>query len=773
MKILLIFLFSSLAIAVCAQKNPIKISGTIYSSENNKPLNSATISVVNLYISTVTNENGRYEIFLPEGTHELVAFSHGYEIGRRAVQVVKGKELTQNFKLNLLHQTLSEVTVTAKTPIQTVKESAYNVSVIDASAFKKTNMNAAAALDKISGVKVRVDGGVGSNASFSLNGFSGRHIKFFLDGVPMDGMGAAMNLTNLPISIVERIEVYKGVVPVQFGADALGGVINIVTSKKNQNRLDVSFAAGSFNTVKSHVNVSHVFRNGIAIQANIFQNYSKNNYRVYIEPEYSNSPGKWARRFNDRFKSETAIVRLGVIDKPFADKLLAGFTYGKGHKGIQHGAQMSKVFGKRHQRFETILPSLEYAKRDLFLEGLDADLNANFNLGYTQNIDTAAYQYFWHEPRREKPTSGESGGGASMSKLYNNNGVVTINISYKYNETHQFFVNNVFSTFNRKTVDPLAISETTNEKRTEDRRISYKDILGVSYKYAPTEAINISLFGKNYFAHHVYGKMKRDTKTLGYGIAGSYSLEDWLLKASYEKTHRLPSATELFGDGGIEWANFELKPEKGNNYNIGISRNHSFDKSNALFFDVSYVYRHISDYIIRNIYGEGSRATMNNHGKVVSSGVNAELRYTYASFFNLGGNISYQSVRNMEKYKTGNVELSTVYKAKMPYVPYLFGNADANIIFSNILKKGNNLSISYNMNYLHSFFYDWGHYGEKSDRSKVPTQLSHDTNISYSMYNNRVNLSLECINITDQKLYDNYRIQKPGRNFMFKVSYSI
>ena len=74
-------------------------------------------------------------------------------------------------------------------------------------------------------------GGVGSDLSLSVDGFSGKHIKIFIDGVPQEGVGAAFSLNNIPAGYADRIEVYRGVVPVGFGADALGGVVNIVTNK--------------------------------------------------------------------------------------------------------------------------------------------------------------------------------------------------------------------------------------------------------------------------------------------------------------------------------------------------------------------------------------------------------------------------------------------------------------------------------------------------------------------------------------------------------------
>lgn len=51
--------------------------------------------------------------------------------------------------------------------------------------------------------------------------------------------------------MAERIEVYKGVVPISLGGDALGGAVNIVTKQNMRKYIDASYSIGSFNTHKA------------------------------------------------------------------------------------------------------------------------------------------------------------------------------------------------------------------------------------------------------------------------------------------------------------------------------------------------------------------------------------------------------------------------------------------------------------------------------------------------------------------------------------------
>lgn len=89
-------------------------------------------------------------------------------------------------------------------------------------------------MNRTTGIKVREEGGVGSDFDLSINGMSGNSVRYFLDGMPLDTKGSGVSLANLPINIIDRIEIYKGVVPASLGTDALGGAINIITKQEKR-----------------------------------------------------------------------------------------------------------------------------------------------------------------------------------------------------------------------------------------------------------------------------------------------------------------------------------------------------------------------------------------------------------------------------------------------------------------------------------------------------------------------------------------------------------
>src|SRR5262249_14036852 len=132
------------------------------------------------------------------------------------------------------------------------------------------------------GVSVRREGGLGSGTRFSLNGLTDDQIRFFLDGVPLDLAGYPFGLANVPVNLVERAEIYRGVVPIRFGADALGGAVNLVTEKITPGTHgSASYQVGSFGTHRATLALRHLdAESGFFARASGFFDYAKNDYAV-------------------------------------------------------------------------------------------------------------------------------------------------------------------------------------------------------------------------------------------------------------------------------------------------------------------------------------------------------------------------------------------------------------------------------------------------------------------------------------------------------------
>lgn len=736
-----------------------------------------------------TSEDGRYRFDAPAGEYTLRVSAVGYKDIQQKVTLKQGEKRVFDIALQPEAQQLDEVVVTAS-GVSRVKRSAYNAVAVDTKELQNTTKTIGEALAKAPGLKLRESGGVGSDMQLMLDGFSGNHVKIFIDGVPQEGTGQAFDINNLPVNFAERIEVYKGVVPVGFGTDALGGVVNIVTNKQRRSWfLDASYSYGSFNTHKSYAHFGQTFRNGLTYEINAFQNFSDNDYYIdnYITEfgedgvteNTDRSKIYHVRRFNDQFHNEAVIGKLGFVDKSWADRLILSFTYSNFYKEIQTGVYQYIVFGQKHRKGYSFVPALEYSKKDLFTKGLDVMLTANYNHNLTQNIDTASYKYNWLGDRKYTGSHGEQSYQDNESKNTNWNATFTAN--YRIGQAHFFTLNHVFSSFERTTRSYVDGGSKISDF--DIPKITRKNITGLSYRLMPSERWNLSAFAKYYNQYNQgpisqsddgvgnYVNYSRRTRSMGYGAAGTYFIIPGMqAKLSYEKAYRLPTTNELFGDEDLEAGQTSLRPENSDNINFNLSYTQQFGR-HGLYVEGSLIYRDTKDYIKRGLDAIGgmSYGIYENHGRVKTKGFNVSLRYSYSRWFNIGGTFNNINARDDERYLAGGTQQESFsYKQRIPNQPYTFANFDANFTWHDLFREGNVLTVSYDGFYQHEFPLYWERMGDPSTKSRVPDQLSHTLIIGYSMQNGRYNLSFECRNFTDEKLYDNFSLQKAGRAFYGK-----
>ena len=678
-------------------------------------------------------------------------------------------------------QQLGEVVVRGN-QVRRVNSSAFNVTAVDTRRLRNTNLDLAHILDRVSGVKVREDGGLGSAASINLNGFTGKHVKLFIDGVPMDGTSSSFGINNIPASLASRIEVYKGVVPVDFGGDALGGAINIVTDHSPHTYADVSYSYGSFNTHRSNVSLGWTGRKGLTIKLNAYQNYSDNNYKVKtqwtdLKTNAVSDNEAWFRRFHDQYHNEAVILQAGLVDKKWADKLILGLNYSHEYAQIQNANLMKIVFGGKYRTAQGWTPSLLYEKRNIGIRGLNFRLSVRYDMVKTNNVDTLSRTYSWTGEYKDKDYQGE--GVPTLAEFKGNTLATVANLTYNIGYRHFFILNDTYTNYHRRTTNSAANS-IQSTAATFMRRINIKNIAGLSYKFIPNEHWNVLGFLKYYnsnvrgpvnmasYGRADYQEQQRTSEALGWGATGTYFLlnKDLQVKISYERTYRLPTDRELFGDGDYEDGNATLKPEKSDNINLNLGYQHTFGDVHTVSFDAGFNYRHIQDYIIRTIGSKGV-AVSTNHGKVLGLGMDLGLHYYYKDIASFGGNFSMQNTRNKERLNSIGAA-SVTYNDRVPNVPYTFGGADGSYTFKHVFGKTNSLTVGWSLRYIHKFFRSWASEGAKL---YVPEQLSQDANLVYAIHNGRYNVSLEANNFTNALLYDNYSLQKPGRNFSIKFRY--
>ncbi|GAA0883559.1 TonB-dependent receptor [Sphingobacterium siyangense subsp. cladoniae] len=780
-KFLLTGLLFSVNFLSIAQISQPLISGKV-SNRNGQAVEGASLLVKSTQIGTVSATDGSFQLKLPSFKQYVIQVSAIGYLSQEKEIVLKPSDTSKvDIMLERDARALKVVDVTGMTEKTKLVQGGFNVNAIETKSLANTTSDLNQILSRSTGVRVRESGGLGSDFNFSINGLSGKQVKFFIDGIPMENFGNSMSLNNIPVNLAERIEVYKGVVPVELGADALGGAVNIVTNQTVEKYLDASYSYGSFNTHRAALSGRYTdVKTGFTINAGGFYNYSDNNYLmrdVTVRLASGGNEVKDAKRFHDAFRSTMGQVEMGFRNKAWADILLVGALYSSGYKERQTGAQQDIVFGQVHSRGNFFMPSLKYKKKDLFLNGLDVSVFASYAKDRTTSVDTSAAKYNWDGDIISTDKNFAEQGAFSLFKYTNKFFVIRTNAAYALNTGNSIDLNHSLTAGRRTGINTYQGAGQENNPLDIPNKLD-KGVLGLSWQNRLFgERLTTSVFAKQYHIHSYirsavyyngsgYVKEEADQSKdyYGYGIATRFKLTDGVgIKASFEHAYRLPDVEELFGDGVTVLANPQLKPEESDNYNLGIYYGIKIGEHH-LSVEASGFYRGAKDFI--NAVPGGIYSSFINIGKVNITGFDGELKYSYQDWLNFTVNGSYMNALNADKS-------STVFEDRIPNQPWLFGNADLGLGKNDLFGKDTRLQFNWFTQYTHWFYLNWPSRGFTEGKSRIPTQTIHNATLTYSFQQGRYNLSLESRNIFNETAYDSFRLQKPGRSFLVKLRYFI
>ena len=776
-RILSLLLSLVVVVGTFAQKT-FTLSGVVKDTHG-EPIFAAAVALKGTPNGGYTDENGHYQLSVSAGKYVLAVSMVGYESQEQTIHVRSDKQV--DFVLKESSVRMDAVQVYGKSKAQQLREGAYTVNAMNVKSLVNTTQNLNAIVNRTTGVKVREEGGLGSDFNLSINGMSGNSIRYFIDGMPLDAKGSGVTLANLPPNIIDRIEIYKGVVPAHLGTDALGGAVNIITNQQKKNFLDASYSIGSFHTHQFNVNGQYVTpKAGIIVKPTLSVNYSKNDYKVKNVEVWNEEKGKYVyeerKRFHDDYFSLLGQVEVGVTNKKWADNFFVTASYSKTDKELQTGSIQTVVYGEARRKSDSKNFSATYKKRNFFVDKLDVNALFSYTWDHSCTVDTAFRKYDWNNNYITTTRNEITGDSKSIRHYKRPRMVARAGFDYSINENHAINLNYLMNRLGNKRYDEVDTSFTPSND------VLAKHILGLSYNQTLFNGkMNNVFFVKDYINYlmvtqkddyWVSGSDKVDKKATknywGYGAAAKYTFaEELALKASYEHSVRLPLGNELLGNGTTVLPNLVLKPENSDNFNLGVFGTWKTGTSHLFSYEANAFIRDASDYVRLVISERDGLSQYENVSSVKVSGFEGEVSYQYKDDLRVLVNCSYQDARDMNRYKDDG-KPSITYNNKLPNRPWLFSNVEADYIFRDVLKNGDKLKLSYHYQYVHWFYLTWEAYGSLDGKSKIPTQHQHNAVVSYSWKNERYNVSFGCNNLFDKELYDNFMLQKPGRSFFAK-----
>ena len=770
--------------------------------EDGNPVAFATVHIPQLKKHALTDERGNYHIStIPFGTYQLEIASLEIERDTRTVQIDKAEQEHLYVVKRAGERVLDEVLVQAASVKEEIEETGFAVNVIETKKASLQSLQTNDLLNRSVGVKVRQNGGLGAAVSYNLNGMSGNSVRVFIDGIPLATYGNSFSLNSIPPALIERIEIYKGVIPAHLADDALGGAINVILKKSVGTNLTASLSYGSFNTQQANFSGSYrAPKTGFTVKASGFYNYSDNDYEVWGKFVRNILPnGRYdyvrARRFNDAYQSVGGLVEVGFTGVKWADLFLVGYNGSDEYKEIQHGTYMTIPYMGRFSESSSSVLSLNYRKADFFTKGLEltfsgmrSDRNQVVNDTVRWNYDWFGNQSFGLNGQPILRPSGAQQGAPTINHIFRDVYTVRTGFNYDVAKDHRLVFSHMYYQIDRQERDDM---RPANEREFIGTRDLIKNVSALAYEFNGFKGrMKSNIFGKYYHQKidrmdpklvtqegemvKIEDRLASDRHTTGYGGALSFQLRPkFSILASAEKAVRMPSENEIFGSPGDNIVeNIGIRPEISNNLNLGFRALPMDLQTHKLSVYVSGFVRDTKDKIVQRINPRMNDAVQTdpfeNLGKTKSIGFEGELSYIYRGNLNVSLNVSkFNSVFNMQLDPNGNEY--TYYNQQLPNEPFFTINSTVQYALNNLIQDKSVINLYYGFGFVDRFYTTW----LEIEDFRTPRQFIQDIGVNYVFPNKRFVVSGDVRNVFDQQAYDNFAVQKPGRGFYLKINYTL
>ena len=759
---LLLLLFS---LSISAQ-NTAELIGTVTDKVTHQPLIGADVYIKELNKGVSTDARGQYRLaHLPEGNYTVWFSFLGYQTFGKKISV-KG-QMRSDVSLKEQAEEISGVTVSGKSIAHQKKEQSMPVTVIDMSNLRGTVSSVQDILLKTVGITLRSSGGVGSSSRISVRGLEGKRIGFFIDELPLGEQTDYIDINDIPIDMIDRIEIYKGVVPARFGGSSLGGAINIVIREYPDKYADLSYGYESYNTHKAQ----GVFKRNLKQRGLVFG----------IGGGYTSSDNNYT--FDSPFQEGLRITRNH--DK--YRKLIIGGSF-KAKKWWFDEVELEPVFVKTYKEIQGIEYDIREAhsqslmtglsnklEKDNFLtEGLNLDMFNGLVLTKMNFIDKATRRYEWDGS--SYPTPSRYGGEAGYNYPSDSDDkkltfINKTNLEYILTERHSLNINSVFSMANGTPKDDLKTLSLGKQVNFDSQMRSW--ISGLTYDFRTLNDVFLNSLTVRHYMYTMHtqmaplfvpGKYDVDVSKSDFGVnnAMRYRFLPSLmgkLSAGYEV--RIPSETELLGDGIAVIPSPDLLPERNLSANLGFLFDLTGKHPTNAQIEMNFFYMYLQD-MIRYTAGLIG-AQYQNFGEMRTLGVEFEAKADVLPSLYLYGNTTYQDLRDTRAYEPESTVPNPTKNKRMPNIPYLMANAGLEFHRENLFGgTGQNTRLFADVAFVEEYYYDFEM--TQLQKRRIPRSTTIDIGFEHSFLNNKVFLSGKVRNITNEKTLSEFNRPLMGIN---------
>jgi outer membrane receptor for ferrienterochelin and colicins len=216
------------------QAQKLHISGQV--TYDNKPLEFVKVSIPKFSVITYTDSLGQFSVYTPDSrdTLSLIFSALGYQ--PQTVTIISRADTLPKVNINLSPLMLEETVITGNLRSSTRSESPIPIEVYGRAFFKTLPAPSMfESFQQINGVRPQVNCNICNTGDIHINGLEGPYTLVLIDGMPIvSGLSTVYGLSGIPSALIEQIEIVKGPASSLYGAEAVGGLINVITRSPDQ-----------------------------------------------------------------------------------------------------------------------------------------------------------------------------------------------------------------------------------------------------------------------------------------------------------------------------------------------------------------------------------------------------------------------------------------------------------------------------------------------------------------------------------------------------------
>jgi iron complex outermembrane receptor protein len=719
------------------------LQGRVLDQDTGAPLALAQVRVFSPSSrqQTHTDSSGAFALELEEGRWRIEVQSLGYAPLRQALDLAADR-LWLDFSLPPLPLLMDELVVRARRADSVGYAPAFVESIPVAPA---SGGDLAGLLDQALGVQVRRYGGLGSFSTLSMRGSTAEQVQVFLDGVPLNqALGGGVDLGDLPLAGLERIEVYRGAVPARFGGNSLGGVVHLRTQAPGGRRARLYAGSGSFGTRRLGASTGATWQ-GAEVLGLLDYSASRNDFGFLDDngTEFNASDDQWTRRRNSDFDSWRGLVKAARSWDLYRLHLHSVFDLS--HRGLPGLGN--------HQALHT--------RYDTWRHLAEAELHGPFGPGGRTGFRVSAFHLLQQGQYRD--LLGEVGTGTQHERQ--NTRSVGLRTELSALLPHESLLT-AFALLQRETFTPENLLQPYS-RLLPSRRLGASlgaevegSVLEGSVLEGPLLRLNAGLqvegladrfFGQKDLAPPALWPRKDRGEVLGtYRVGFELALaQGWSLKGHWGFYGRPPSFFELFGDRGAVLGNSDLKSESGLQQDIGLIYRGQGEKD-RLTAELA-LYRHRVRRLIRFVQNSQRVSTPHNIGRAHLSGLETRFQARPLPFVGLHLSYAYQRAQNRSPfpYERGN---------DLP-------NAPRHNLDGRLRVEEGRVAAQY------LFSKESRHFLDRANLRPVPSRTVHGVELELAL-GSGMHFSWEVRNLTANQVADLWGYPLPGRTFFLSLTQS-